>query len=72
MWSTKLSWSSVMTPRLLVDFVGTIAKDPRLMLMLCCAVLCGRFGWEDHNFCLGQIDLKSQAEMCDATVESSG
>lgn len=34
MWTTRLSGLSMMTPRFLADFVGTIAKDPKLILML--------------------------------------
>lgn len=36
MWSGKFSWSSVMTPRFLADFMESVREDSKLMLMLCC------------------------------------
>lgn len=33
--SAKLSWTSVMTPRFIADFVGKISANPILMQMLC-------------------------------------
>lgn len=44
----------MMTPKFLVDFLGKISEDPKLMLMLCY----GRFDWEDQNFCHNFFKLK--------------
>lgn len=44
MWSVKLSWSSFMNLRFLENFVGTLSKDPKLMLILCCMVGVERTG----------------------------
>src|SRR4029434_1406891 len=80
MWSVKVSWSSIMTPRFLVVLDGTRDKESILMLMLWwMACLAGktissgfaRFSWMWSFFI--HVDISErQSEIRAETVVSSG
>lgn len=50
MWSSKFSWSLMMTSRFPADFVRTISEDPKLMLC-CIEGLAGKMIETQLNMC---------------------
>lgn len=53
LWSANLSWLSLMTPRFLADFVGTVTAKVHAD-----AMLYERSCWKDQDICVRETDLK--------------
>ncbi len=80
MWSEKVSWSSIITPRFLAGFEGVMVDEPNWKVKLwwndgfaetTCSSVLARLSWRWWSFIQQEMSVR-HAEMRAAIVRSSG